>query len=197
MACESWTHQRYFSVWVWTHQRYLSVSPGLIRDTCLCESWTHQRYLSVWVLTDKNLWWVQDSHRQVSLMSPELTQTSISDESRTHTDMNLWWVQDSHWQVSLMSPGLTQTSISHQRFLSVWVLDSSEILVCVSPGLITCVCNSQISDSKLAQTSISDESRTHTDKYLWWVHDSHRQVSLMSPGLTQTSISAHIRKYYC
>jgi hypothetical protein len=40
-----------------------------------------------------------------------------------------------------------------------------------------------------------DESRTHTDKNLGWVQDSHWQVSLMSPGLTQTSISDESRTH--
>jgi hypothetical protein len=176
----------------------LSVSPRLIRDTCLCESWTHQRYLSVWVL---------DSSEIHVCVSPGLIRDTCQ-ESRTHTEKYLWGVQDSHREVSLRSPGLTQTSISeesrspglirdtclceswtHQRYLSVWVLDSSLVFVThnfwlMSPGL--------------TQTRISDESRTHTDKYLWWVQDSHRQVSLMSPGLTDKYlwwVQTHTEKY--
>jgi hypothetical protein len=84
--CESWTHQRYLSVWVLDSSEILvcvspglirdtclwvldsseilvCVSTGLIRDTCLCESWTHQRYLSVWVLDSQRYLsvWVLDS----------------------------------------------------------------------------------------------------------------------------------------
>jgi hypothetical protein len=58
-----------------------------------------------------------------------------------------------------------------------------------------CELQTQVMCPGLTPTSISDESMTHTDKYLWWVQYSHRQVSPMSPVLTQTSISDESRTH--